>query len=856
MQKQYSGEEVYTNCTPGGPVKVFVKNGKIVRMEPLEVEKEEGTWTINARGKTFSPPPIARISPYTLAERSRTYCKDRLLTPLKRKDFDPAGDRKQSNRGISGYDAISWDEALDLLSAEIQRIQAENGPGAILTTTSSHHNWGNIGYRFSAHARFMSILGAMSAEHNPDSWEGWHWGSMHQWGYSWRLGLCEQYDLLEDALKNTELMIFWSSDPETTAGIYSGQESTLRRFWLKESGIKMIFIDPYFNFTAMNFSDKWFAPRPGTDSAMAAAIAYVWITENTYDKTYVSDRTDGFDKWEAYILGTEDGQPKTAEWASAETGIPARELKALAREWAGKKTMLACGGVGGWGGACRAAYGTEWSRMMVLLAAMQGMGKPGSNIWSTTQGSPYNAGFYFPGYTEGGIVGFGQLIGRGMVAQPVKNTLNDAQCAHIPRILTPECIMNPPQKWRGKGFCGERTEAQFKEYKYPEDGFPLIKMFWRYGGSYFGTMNNTNRWAKMYRHASLEFVVNQSIYMEGEALFADLILPACSNYERIDIGEWASPQGYGLHKASGVNRRIIVLQSKCIEPLGESKSDYEIFALAAKRLGFYEKYSEGGKTDADWVKRMFEVSDLPKHISWEEFQRKGYFVVPMPDDYKPTPALRWFAEGRRKDTPDTGPAGGAIQGLPDCEGTMDTQSGKIEFESRSLKRFDPNDNERPPVPKYIPSWEGHHTQELYTKYPLQLITPHPRFSFHTMNDGKECWMNEIPEHRLKGPDGYYYWVIRLNPDDAEKRNIKDGDIVEGYNDRGSVLLAAQLTERVPPGVTHSYESSALYEPIGEPGNSPDRGGCINLLTPHRFISKNANGQAPNSCLIDIRKWEA
>ncbi len=847
-------EQIFTNCTSGGPVNVHVKDGKIIRMEPLELEKAEGSWVIEARGRKFSPPSIARISPYTLAERSRTYGSNRLLHPLKRVDFDTVGDRKAENRGKSGYIQISWDEALELLSSEIRRIHTCKGPGAILTTTSSHHNWGNIGYRFSAHSRFMSILGAISAEHNPDSWEGWHWGSMHTWGYSWRLGLSEQYDLLEDALKNTQMMVFWSSDPEATSGIYSGQESTLRRFWLKELGIQMVFIDPYFNATAANFSDKWLAPRPGTDAALAAAIAHIWIKENLYDKAYVKNHTCGFEKWEEYLLGHSDGSPKTAEWAQQETGIPAREIKALAREWGRKKTMLAAGGVGGWGGACRAAYGTEWSRMMVLLAAMQGMGKPGSNIWSTTQGSPYNAGFYFPGYTEGGIAGGGGLISRGMVPQPVKNTVNDAQCAHLPRILVPECILDGKQEWRGKGFCGERTEAQFKKYKYPEDGFPEVKMFWRYGGSYIGTMNNTNRWVKMYRSPRLEFVVNQSVYLEGEAQFADLILPACSNFERWDIGEWASPQGYGLHKASGLNHRVIVLQKKCIEPLGESKSDYEIFALAARKLGFFEKYTNAGLTEKEWVRRMFDASDLPKYISWENFEKKGYFVVPLPKDYKMTPALRWFAEGRKKDTPDTGPVGGFVQGLPDQEG-LDTQSGKIEFESQSLKRFDPHDRERPPVPQYIPSWEGHHTKNLLSRYPLQLLTPHPRYSFHTMNDGKSCWMNEIPEHRVRAKDGYYYWVMRINPEDGSQRNIEDNDIVRAFNDRGSVLLVAQLTERIRPGTVHSYESSSVYDPVGEPGESTDRGGCINLLTPHRFISKNACGQAPNSCLIEIEKLE-
>ncbi len=861
MANPANGEQVFTNCTVGGPVYVYVKDGRITRVEPLELDDTDAkSWVIEARGKKFSPPRKALLSPYTLTERARIYAPNRLLYPLKRVDFDAQGSRNPQNRGKSAYERISWTEALDLLGAEIERIHLKYGPGAIASTASSHHAWGNIGYRHSTYFRFMDILGYTYCDHNPDSWEGWHWGAMHTWGFAWRLGAPEQYDLLEDALKNTEMIVFWSSDPEATSGIYSGQESTPRRFWLKDLGVKMVFIDPYYNFTAANLCDKWFAPRPGTDAALAAAIAYIWITEDLYDKDYIAGRTHGFEKWRDYILGTDGGFAKTAEWAETETGIPAREIKALAREWAKKKTMLAAGGLGGWGGACRAAYGTEWARMMVLLQAMQGLGKPGVNIWSTTGGAPFNADFLFPGYAEGGIsgdmlnsaAGF-QMIQRGTTMAPVASAINNPGGQHMPRILVPECITQPPQEWRGKGFCGASTEFQFRKYKYPEDGFSECRMFWRYGGAYIGTMNNTNRWVKMYQSPNLEFVVNQSIWMEGEAQFADLILPSCTNFERWDIGEWANCSGYIPHTSYQTNHRVIVLEKKCIEPLGESKSDYEIFAMVADRLGFYDKFTEGGMTELAQVKRHYEVSDLPKYISWEDFQKKGYFVVPFPDDYKPTPALRWFAENRHRDTPDWGPVGGAIEGLPDRAGNLSTQTGKIEFESESLKRFDPDDPERPIIPKYIPSWEGHHTRELYEKYPIQLITPHPRFSFHTMYDGKGSWTNEIPEHRLKLKDGHYYWVIRINKQDAARRGIKDRDLVKVFNDRGAVLCAAKVTGRLPSGVAHSYESSAEYQPIGEPGESADKGGCINLLTNHRFVSKNACGMAPNSCLVEIAR---
>jgi len=118
-----NAERIFTNLTPGGPVTVRVRDGKITGIEPLVVEKGEGDWTIEARGKRFSPPHTTRISPYTIAERSRVYCKERILTPLKRVDFSLTGERNQKNRGISGYEAISWDEAIEIVSSEITRIQ-------------------------------------------------------------------------------------------------------------------------------------------------------------------------------------------------------------------------------------------------------------------------------------------------------------------------------------------------------------------------------------------------------------------------------------------------------------------------------------------------------------------------------------------------------------------------------------------------------------------------------------------------------------------------------------------------------------------------------------------------------------
>jgi molybdopterin guanine dinucleotide-containing S/N-oxide reductase-like protein len=829
-------ETVFTNLTNGGPVLVYVKDGRIVRIRPLVYnDADAASWTIKAGGQSFSPLRKACVSPFTSMEKARIYSDIRLKYPLIREDFDPNGKRNPQNRGRSGYKRISWDTALDIVAGEMKRIRAQYGPEAIMSRASSHHNWGNLGYRTSTWARFFNLIGFTDIFDNPDSWEGWHWGAPHTYGFFWRLGMPEQYDLLEDALKNTDLIVHWGNDPDSTRGIYGGQESTQWRYWLRKLGKKQIFIDPFCNYTATILGDKWIAPRPGTDAAMAEAIAWVWINEGTYDKKYLATHSVGFEEFRAHIINDNH----TPEWAESVCDVPAYIIKSLAREWASKRTMLAGGSRGGESGACRQAYGTEWARLMILLQAMQGLGKPGVNIWGTTMGTPYNADFEFPGYAT-----FGAAFLNRFAKKPAENPVKQK----LYRLLLPEAILNPPVHWLGETFCGQSIEQQFVPFTYPAPGYNEVKMFYRYGGSYLGTMTETGRYVRMYQSPKLEFVVNQDCWWCTETGLADIILPACTNFERNDIGEWANTGGYTHHGSNACNHRVVVYQHKCIEPLWESKSDYRIFTELANRLGIGQDFTEGN-TEEDWVEKIYDVSDMPKFLSFADFKKKGYFIVPQPRHYKSTPGLRWFYDGRDCDTPDHfNPKRNTAKGKE-----LGTYSGKIEFVSESLKAHLPDDDERPVMPRFIPSWEGH-TSELAKKYPLQLITPHPRYSFHTHHDSNVTWLGEIRGHRVL-KDGIYWRPARLNPADASARGIKDGDIIKLFNDRAAVLCIADVTERMRPGVAHCYYGSGKYDPI-EPGNpdSPDRGGCVALLTPSRMLSKNAPGMAPNSCLIEIEKW--
>ena len=185
------------------------------------------------------------------------YSPDRLLYPMKRVDFNPNGKRNQKNRGVSGYERISWEEALDIVTNEIKRVKKEHGPGAIVNSHGSHHTWGNVGYYLSANFKFINALGMSRVHHNPDSWEGWYWGAAHHWGGSLRVGQSETYGTVEDLLKEAEMVVFWASNPEGTSGAYGSFEGTIRRKWLKELDIDIVHVDPFYNDSCQFLGGKW-----------------------------------------------------------------------------------------------------------------------------------------------------------------------------------------------------------------------------------------------------------------------------------------------------------------------------------------------------------------------------------------------------------------------------------------------------------------------------------------------------------------------------------------------------------------------------------------------------------------------
>ena len=827
----------------GNPSVIDVRKGKIVRIRPLHYDwkydmQEARPWQIEAHGQIFKPFLKTLIPPFSLAYKKRVYSPNRILYPLKRVDWDPRVERNTQNRGQSKYIRISWDEAAALIADELKRIKKQYGPEAVLSQSDGH---GEVKHIHNAHGsanKLLALLGGYTLQiRNPDSWEGWVWGAKHAWGVEGVGQMTPCANVIPDMVQNSQMLLFWGCDPETTSWGFEGQMASRLSYWFTSLGIQCIYICPELNYGAAIHADKWIPILPNTDAALQLAVAYVWITEGTYDKTYVATHTFGFDKFEEYVLGKEDGLPKTPEWASSRCGIPAMTIKALAREWASKRTTIVHGN-GGPG--IRSAYATEQGRLEVLLLAMQGLGKPGVHQAKMIEwglflpgGSPMPAGEMIPRHLKFAYniieLGSGRAAaseGQGAPRSELERLTTPAPISplqFIPKNLIHEAILNPPISWYGCSTFVGTIEDQFVKYTYPQKGCSEVHMIWTDTPCWITCWNDSNTFIKALRSPKIEFILAQHPWLENDCLFADIILPVNTKFEEHDItSDLQSGQFY-----------TVMQGGQCIEPLGESKSDYEAVCVIAEKLGLLDKYT-GGKTAEEWVKISFEDSNIKDKISYEEFEKKGYYVIPTEMDWGKRPA------GMREyyDDPDSHP--------------LKTTSGKIEFYSQNLAKHFPDDIERPPVPHWIEKGQSHDerlSSRRAVSYPLILMSNHGHWRVHAQCDDIP-WTREAPTCKITGPDGYKYEPLWINPRDAASRGIIAGDVVKIFNERGGVLGGAYVTERMMPGVVY-MDHGARYDPI-VPGEL-DRGGAINTITPHNLTSKNATGMVVSSFLVEVER---
>jgi molybdopterin-containing oxidoreductase family molybdopterin binding subunit len=237
----------------------------------------------------------------------------------------------------------------------------------------------------------------------------------------------------------------------------------------------------------------------------------------------------------------------------------------------------------------------------------------------------------------------------------------------------------------------------------------------------------------------LEFIVVTDLFMTTSAQYADIVLPACSIYECSDI-YW--PIGNGSHN-------YLQLQQKVIEPLYESKSDLEIVAALAKRMGMDDFLTESAE---ELIARLLDSG----HPSMEGITLEKLKESPMPP---------------------------AISSMP----AFGTPSGRLEFYVERLRDFGQE------LPFYMEPLESQRTP-LAQKYPLSLITPHPKYRSHSM-------FANIPWIRELDPEP----ILEMNSADAQTRGIQDRDLVRVFNDRGDVKVKVKLNQGVKAGLVKLEE---------------------------------------------------
>lgn len=353
--------------------------------------------------------------------------------------------------------------------------------------------------------------------------------------------------------------------------------------------------------------------------------------------------------------------------------------------------------------------------------------------------------------------------------------------------------------------------GQTVTYKGKTITYPKVEFMLSAGGSPIGHQPDVNELIEAMR--KLDTIVVLEPWWTPTAKMADIVFPATTTMERDDI---ASGMSYS-------NDRIYAMK-QIVKPRYESKDDYEIFTLLAQRFGTEKKYTRD-RTTKDWLEKLYAKSYARRemNITFEEFWEKGSIHYEIPAE-----ARKYVRhEAFRKD-----PVANALK----------TETGKIQIFSDKFASYNYKDFKGHPMWFEPIEWLGN--KELVKKYSLHLVSPHPTYRIHSQMDN--TWVQNV--HKVQGRE-----PIRISPNDAKKFNVKDGEIVEVYNDRGSLLAGVVITNTIRDGVV-AIEEGAWYSPENiSKDKSRCNSGQVNVLTSSRPTSQMTNATSVNSTLVSIKK---
>jgi biotin/methionine sulfoxide reductase len=749
--------ELRSHTSHWGAFQAEVEAGAVVAVQPWAGDPD--------------PSPLLGNIPGSLRHRAR------IARPMVRAGWLDRGPGPDGRRGAEPFVPVSWATATELLARELGRVYRDHGAEAVYGGSYGWASAGRFHHAQSQLHRFLNCLG------------GYVW-SMHTYSNGALTVIMPRVmgsvrDYLDRATawsvieRHTELFVCFGGLPLKNTMVTPGGASRhplrdhLRA--AKARGTDFVVISPLRDDVPEFVGAEWLPVVPGADVALMLALAHVLVDEGLHDRAFLGRYCVGFDRFEGYLRGAADGQPKTPEWAERLSGIPPGTIRSLARRMAARRTLINVNY-----SLQRVEHGEQPPWMAVTLAAMLGqIGLPG--------------GGFGQGYGSLGYVGRPPLrVGPPALPQG-RNPVN----AFIPVARVADMLLHP----------GEPFDFDGRRLSYPE-----IRLVYWCGGNPFHHHQDLARLRRAL--ARPDTIVVQDPFWTAMARHADVVLPATVTLERNDIG--GSP-----------NDPALVPMHRAVAPYDEARHDYDIFAGLAAALGIAEAFTEG-RDEMAWLRQLYDtwrarVAERggPPVPGFDEFWAGGPLEVPDVDA-----DLVVLSEFRAD--PDETP--------------LATPSGRIEIFSATIEGFGYKDCPGHPSWLEPTEWLG---SPLADRYPLHLIANNPTTRLHSQLDVGA--FSQAAKVQGREP-------IRIHPDDAGRRAIRCGDVVRVFNDRGSCLAGAVVSDAVRPGVVQ-LSTGAWYDPL-DPAD-PDAmcvHGNPNVLTFDLGTSSLAQGCSGQHALVQVERW--
>ncbi|MBM4874231.1 trimethylamine-N-oxide reductase TorA [Vibrio parahaemolyticus] len=756
-----------------GAFRAHIYAGKVQEIKPLELDKNPTEMLNGIKGIIYSP--------------------SRVRYPMVRLDWLKKHKYSADTRGNNRFIRVTWDEALDLFYRELERVQKEYGPWALHAGQTGWNQTGSFNNctahmqrAVGMHGNFITKVGDYST-------------GAGQTIMPYVLGSTEVYaqgTSWSEILENSDNIILWANDPVKNLQVgwnCETHESFKYLAELKEKvakgEINVLSVDPVKNKTQRYLENDHLYINPMTDVAFMLAVAHVLYNENLYDKKFIDTYCLGFEEFIQYVQGkTKDKVEKTPEWAAAICGVEADKIREFARMLVSGRTQILMG----W---CiqRQEHGEQPYWAAAVVAAMVGqIGLPGGGI---SYGHHYSSigvpstGFAGPG-------GFPRNLDQGMKPKWDNNDFN-GYSRTIPVARWIDCLLEP----------GKEINYNGGKVKLPD-----FKMMVISGCNPWHHHQDRNRMKKAFR--KLQTVVTIEFAWTATCRFSDIVLPACTQWERNDIDVYGSYSNKGL-----------IAMHRLVDPLFQSKPDFQIMSELTQRFGRREEYTRG-MSEMEWIESLY--NDCKK-------ANEGKFQMPEFNEFWEKSVLD-FGEGKpwvrhadfRKD-PELNPLG--------------TPSGFIEITSRKIGRYGYEHCQEHPM--WFEKSERSHGGPGSDKYPFWLQSCHPDKRLHS----QMCESEEFrATYAVQGREPVY-----INPIDAKAKGIKDGDLVRVFNGRGQLLAGAVLTDSYPRGVIR-IEEGAWYGPLNEKEGAICTYGDPNTLTQDIGSSELAQATSANTCIVDFEKF--